>query len=51
MSHTVTLKINIDVLVGYGQNRLPWPIPAKHLCPIPAKDVPRCKVGIILLDV
>ena len=51
MSHTVTLKINIDVLIRYGQNRLPWPIPAKHLGPIPAKDIPRCKVGINLFHV
>ena len=38
MSHIVTLKINTDVLVLYGQNILPWLILAKHLRPISAKD-------------
>ena len=46
MSHTVTLKTNIDILLHYRHDGLPWPIPAKHLWPIPAKDVPRCKVEI-----
>ena len=51
MSHTVTLKINVDVLLLYGRNRLPWPIPAKHLWRIPAKEAPGCKVGITLFHV
>ena len=51
MSYTAPLKIHIDVLLLYGQNGLPWPIPAKHLWPISAKDVPRCKVGINLFHV
>ena len=45
MSYTVTLKINIDVLLLYEQDRYRWPIPAKHLRLISAKDIPRCKVG------
>ena len=49
MSHTVTFKSNTDVLLLYGQNRLPWPNLARHLWLIPAKDVPRCKVGTNVL--
>ena len=51
MSHTLTLKINIDVLLRYGQNRVPWPNPAKLLWPITSKDFPRCKVGMNLFHV
>ena len=46
MSHTVTVKVNINISLRYGQNGISWPIPAKHLWPMRAKDVPRCKVGI-----
>ena len=51
MFHIVTLKINIDVPLLYGQNKLPWQISAKHLWPIPAKTFPRCEVGINLFHV
>ena len=51
MTHTVRLKINKDFLLRYGQNRTPWPMLAKHLWPIPTKDVARCKVEINLFHV
>ena len=51
MFHILTLKINIDVPLLYGQNRLTWPILVKHLWPIPAKDSLRGKVRINLFHV